>query len=73
MESLLPPDPYKALGVPRDADIALIKKTFRKLALSCHPDKVADESLKQRKQEEFHKINQAYELIGDEASRQRYD
>jgi curved DNA-binding protein CbpA len=73
MESLLPPDPYKALGVARDADIALIKKTFRKLALSCHPDKVADESLKQQKQEEFHKINQAYELIGDEASRQRYD
>lgn len=73
MESLLPPDPYRALGLARDADIALIKKTFRKLALSCHPDKVVDESLKLQKQEEFHKINQAYELIGDEASRQRYD
>jgi curved DNA-binding protein CbpA len=76
MESLLPPDPYKALGVARDADIALIKKTFRKLALSCHPDKLPagiDESLKQKKQEEFHKINQAYELIGDESARQRYD
>lgn len=73
MESLLPPDPYKALGLPRDADIALIKKTYKKLALSCHPDKVTDESLKQQKQEEFHKINQAYELLSNEASRQRYD
>jgi len=73
MESLLPPDPYRALGVPRDADIALIRKTYLKLALVCHPDKVADASLKQQKQEEFQKINQAYELIGDETSRQRYD
>jgi curved DNA-binding protein CbpA len=76
MESMLPPDPYKALGVARDADIALIKKTFRKLALSCHPDKLPagiDEALKQKKQDEFHKINEAYVLIGDETSRQRYD
>lgn len=73
MTSLLPPDPYKALGLPRDADIALIKKTYKKMALSCHPDKVTDESLKQQKQEEFHKINQAYELLSNEASRRRYD
>lgn len=69
----MPPDPYKALGLPRDADITTIKKTYKKLALSCHPDKVTDESLKQQKQEEFHKINQAYELLSNESSRQRYD
>lgn len=74
MESTpLPPDPYKALGVAKDADAALIKSTYRKLVLKCHPDKVTDESLKQQKQEEFHKIQQAYELIGDEEKRSRYD
>ncbi|CAI6333208.1 unnamed protein product [Periconia digitata] len=65
--------PYKALNVARDADQALIKSTYRKLVLKCHPDKVTDESLKAQKQEEFHKIQQAWEVIGDEAQRERYD
>lgn len=73
MASMLPPDPYKALGLTKDADAATIKSTYRKLALKCHPDKVSDESLKQQKQEEFHKIQQAYELIGDEDKRATYD
>ena len=67
------PDPYKALGVPKDADAAQIKSTYRKLVLKCHPDKVTDESLKAQKQEEFHKIQQAYEVIGDESKRELYD
>ncbi|PSN67990.1 DnaJ-domain-containing protein [Corynespora cassiicola Philippines] len=73
MSDPLPPDPYKALGVPKDAEAALIKQTYRKLVLKCHPDKVTDESLKQQKREEFDRIQQAYELIGDEEKRARYD
>ncbi|KAF1958261.1 DnaJ-domain-containing protein [Byssothecium circinans] len=73
MESMLPPDPYKALGLPKDADQALIKSTYRKLVLKCHPDKVTDETLKAQKREEFHKIQQAYEVIGEEDKRERYD
>ncbi|KAF2249557.1 DnaJ-domain-containing protein [Trematosphaeria pertusa] len=73
MESTLPPDPYKALGVAKDADTATIKATYRKLVLKCHPDKVTDESLKKLKQEEFHKIQEAYEIIGDEEKRARHD
>lgn len=69
----LPPDPYQALGLPRDVDNATIKATYRKLALKCHPDKVTDESLKKQKQEEFHKIQQAYELIGEEEARRDYE
>ncbi|KAF2656226.1 heat shock protein DnaJ, partial [Lophiostoma macrostomum CBS 122681] len=69
----LPPDPYAALGVPKDATVGTIKSTYRKLVLKCHPDKVTDESLKQQKQEEFHKIQQAYELIGEEENREKYD
>lgn len=73
MSEPLPPDPYAALGVSKDADAQTIKSTYRKLVLKCHPDKVTDESLKQQKQEEFHKIQQAYELIGDENKRATYD
>lgn len=55
------------------ADSAAIKKAYRKLVLSCHPDKVTDESLKAIKQEEFHQIQQAYETIGDPDKRTKYD
>lgn len=72
MDTPLPPDPYLALGLPRDTDQATIKATYRKLVLKCHPDKVTDESLKKQKQEEFHKIQQAYEVIGEEAAREEY-
>jgi curved DNA-binding protein CbpA len=73
MASTLPPDPYLALGVSKDASAATIKTTYRKLVLKCHPDKVTDESLKPQAQEDFHKIQQAYELIGDENKRATYD
>lgn len=69
----LPPDPYLALGLTKHVDTETIKKTYRKLVLKCHPDKVTDPSLKLQKQEEFHKIQQAYELVGDDDARARYD
>lgn len=62
----LPPDPYGALGVTREATLAEIKKAYRKLVLKCHPDKVQD------KQDEFQKVQQAYEIIGDEPRRSQY-
>lgn len=66
-------DPYKVLGVASDADAAAIKKAYRKLVLSCHPDKVTDESLKAQKAEEFHQIQQAYETVGDPDNRNKYE
>lgn len=71
--SPLPPDPYAALGVDKTTDPNVIKSTYRKLALRCHPDKVTDESQKAAKAEEFHRIQQAYEILGDEEKRSRYD
>ena len=41
--------------------------------LSCHPDKVQDESVKKVKAEQFHQVQQAYEILSDEKRRQRYD
>ncbi|WP_121004498.1 J domain-containing protein [Saccharothrix australiensis] len=33
-----PPDPYRALGVPRDASPARIAAAYRALVLALHPD-----------------------------------
>lgn len=41
--------------------------------LQCHPDKVQDESLRAQKQDEFQKVQQAYEILSDDSRRQRYD
>ncbi|KAK4636354.1 uncharacterized protein CLAFUR5_00570 [Fulvia fulva] len=73
MGSPLPPDPYLALGVPKDATTANIKTAHRKLVLKCHPDKVTDPAAKEEASDKFHKIQTAYELLVDEDRRARYD
>lgn len=73
MGSPLPPDPYLALGVAKDATAGAIKTQYRKLVLKFHPDKVQDESQKQAAADQFHRIQTAYEIVGDEDRRQRYD
>lgn len=69
----LPPDPYAALKVSRDAGIAQIRSAHRKLVLQCHPDRIRDPSQKAAKKEEFQAVQQAYELLSDENRRQKYD
>jgi curved DNA-binding protein len=59
-------DHYNTLGVTRNATQEEIKKAFRKLAMTHHPDKGGDPN-------EFQKINEAYEILGDPAKRQQYD
>ncbi|KAK1654985.1 hypothetical protein BDP81DRAFT_92343 [Colletotrichum phormii] len=71
--SALPPDPYKILGVSKDAQLAEIRSAHRKLVLKCHPDKVQDPTLKAQKQDEFQKVQQAYEILSDENERGKYD
>ncbi|MCJ1451667.1 hypothetical protein MMC28_002007 [Mycoblastus sanguinarius] len=73
MDDPLPPNPYKALNIPKDATLTAVKSAHRKLVLSCHPDKVQDESAKLEKAEQFHQVQQAYEILSDEHRRQRYD
>ncbi|RYP14204.1 hypothetical protein DL765_006524 [Monosporascus sp. GIB2] len=69
----LPPDPYKALGLSKDAQLPEIRSTYKKLVLKCHPDKVQDPQLKAEKQEEFQRVHEAYELLTDEVARSKYD
>ncbi|KAI1475312.1 DnaJ-domain-containing protein [Daldinia eschscholtzii] len=71
--SSLPPDPYKILGVSKDAQLPEIRSAHRKLVLKCHPDKVQDPKLKEEKQKEFQQVQQAYELLSNETERTRYD
>ncbi|KAG6356223.1 hypothetical protein INS49_015610 [Diaporthe citri] len=73
MNAPLPPDPYRALGVESSADAGVIKTAYRKLVLKCHPDKFPDPTLKAQKQEEFQRVQQAYEILGDEDRRRDYD
>lgn len=67
------PNPYKTLNVPKDATLATIRSAHRKLVLLCHPDKVQDETAKKIKGEQFHLVQQAYEILSDETRRRRYD
>ncbi|KAH8595769.1 hypothetical protein B0O99DRAFT_594090 [Bisporella sp. PMI_857] len=73
MATTLPPDPYKILGVKKEAQLAEIRSAHRKLVLKCHPDKVQDVALKKIKQDEFQKVQQAYEILSDEGKRAQYD
>lgn len=62
-------DPYVVLGIPSDADEASIKKAYRKLLLTCHPDKVTDEAKKPSALARFHEVQVAYELLSDSKRR----
>lgn len=59
-------DLYQRLGVAKDADTNEIKKAFKKLAMTHHPDKGGDP-------EEFKKIQHAHEVLIDEQKRRIYD
>lgn len=63
-------DYYKILGVGKTASQAEIKKAYRKLAVKYHPDKNQDNPASEEK---FKEISEAYEVLGDEDSRQKYD
>ena len=56
-------DPYRVLGVSRDASDAEIKKTYRELARKYHPDNYANDPLGDLAQEKMKEINEAYDAI----------
>lgn len=66
-------DPYAILSVPRDASLPEIKSAHRKLVLKCHPDKIKDESLRNQAQDEFQRVQQAYETLSDPSRRTKHD
>lgn len=62
-------DLYETLGVDRDASFDDIKKAYRKLARSYHPDVNPDPEMA----EKFKEITAAYEVLSDPDKRQNYD
>ena len=64
------PDYYKTLGVDSKATAEEIKKAYRKLARTYHPDRNPDDK---SAEERFKEISQAYDVLGDPDKRAQYD
>jgi DnaJ-class molecular chaperone len=63
-------DPYEALGVTRTATQDDIKKAYRRLAKKSHPDlHPGDKAAEAR----FKEIASAYDIVGDDKKRTRFD
>ncbi|MGG6896587.1 MULTISPECIES: DnaJ domain-containing protein [Rhizobium] len=63
-------DPYKVLGVKKDAGADEIKSAWRNLAKTAHPDhNMGDPTATER----FAEIGRAYETLKDPQKRSRYD
>lgn len=63
-------DYYKILGVERTATQDEIQKAYRRLARKHHPDMNPDDKTAKAK---FQQIQKAYDVIGDQAKRDKYD
>ncbi|XP_033248593.1 dnaJ homolog subfamily C member 7-like [Drosophila miranda] len=68
-------DYYKILGIGRNSSEDEIKKAYRKKALVHHPDRHANSSAEERKEEElkFKEVGEAYAILSDARKKARYD
>jgi DnaJ-class molecular chaperone len=63
-------DPYEVLGVPKSADAKEIKKAYRKLARTLHPDlRPGDKAAEER----FKEVASAYDFLSDAEKKAAYD
>lgn len=63
-------DPYQILGVPRHADTDEIKRSFRRLARSIHPDSNPGNPSAEA---DFRELAAAYEILSNPGKRVAYD
>lgn len=63
-------DPYKVLGVAKDASADQIKTAYRKLARGLHPDLHPEDK---NAEDRFKRVGAAYDLLSDPVKRARYD
>jgi molecular chaperone DnaJ len=63
-------DFYKSLGVTSDASETDIKKAYRKLAKTLHPDKNPGDAVAEQR---FKEVSEAYSVLSDAGQRKEYD
>lgn len=63
-------DYYEVLGVRRESTIEEIKKSYRQMAMKNHPDRNPGDAEAEAR---FKEAAEAYEVLSDESTRQRYD
>lgn len=63
-------DPYQELGVSRSASAAEVRRAFHKLAKQHHPDKNPGDAAAE---ERFKRVSAAFDLLGDEEKRKKFD
>ncbi|XP_011686175.1 PREDICTED: dnaJ homolog subfamily C member 7 [Wasmannia auropunctata] len=68
-------DYYKILGIDKNASTEDIKKAYRKRALDHHPDRHANASEGEKREQEkkFKEVGEAYGILSDPKKRSRYD
>mmetsp|Transcript_5886 Transcript_5886/g.12772 ORF Transcript_5886/g.12772 Transcript_5886/m.12772 type:complete len:222 (-) Transcript_5886:106-771(-) len=73
-------DPYKMLGLSRNADTADIKQSYRRLSRKLHPDMVAQSEVLPGRcanldevREEWERVKFSYEILSDPKMRKNYD
>ncbi len=62
--------PYQILGVSTSATETDIKKAYRKLAKTYHPDRNKEDP---KAKDKFSEVNLAYEILGDAEKRKQFD
>lgn len=63
-------DPYQELGLARDASGDEVRKAFRKLAKKYHPDQNPNDKAAEEK---FKRVSAAFDILGDEDKRKKFD
>ncbi len=62
-------DYYEILGIPKQANEAVVRAAFRTKSLALHPDRNPDPDAT----EEFKLVTEAYEILSDQEARAAYD